>query len=95
MAADSPRYATLDPDTVETVTFGRDYEQVEVVNLDGVELSFKIGSAGDDPAAGDTGVEVLPAAIGSLTVDVYTSGPTVVRLISATGGRVCVRGLAG
>lgn len=95
MAADSPRYATLAADVVSTVTFDTDYEQVELLNIDGAaEVSMRVGTTGvADPVAGDTGVELLPAAIGSLTLDVHTAGPTVVKLLAASTGRVLVRGL--
>jgi len=90
MAADSPRYATTVADVVSTVTFGQDYEVVEIVNLDGVEASARVGATA--PEAGATGTEVLPAAIGVLRLPVKTSGPTVVKLLSSSSGRFCVRG---
>jgi hypothetical protein len=95
MAVDSPRYATLAAGVVSTVTFDADYEQVELLNTDGAaEVSVRVGTTGvADPVAGATGVELLPAAIGSLLLDVHTSGPTVVKLLAASAGRVCVRGL--
>jgi hypothetical protein len=95
MAADSPRYATLTGGAVSTVTFDQDYEQVELLNIDGAaEVSVRVGTTGvADPVAGETGVELLPAAIAPLTLDVHTSGPTVVKLLAATAARVVVRGL--
>jgi hypothetical protein len=95
MAADTPRYATLAAGVVSTITFDTDYEQVEILNVDGsAEISTRVGTTGvADPVAGDTGVELLPAAVGSLTLDVHTAGPTVVKCLATTAGRVLVRGL--
>jgi hypothetical protein len=95
MAADSPRYATLVAGVVNTVTFAQDYEQVELLNIDGsTEVSIRVGAGTvDPPVAGETGVELLPAAIGPLLLDVHSSGPTVVKLLATSAGRVCVRGL--
>jgi hypothetical protein len=90
MAADSPRYITLAADVVGTVTFDQDYEAVEILNLDGVEASVRVG--GTAPEAGATGTEVMPAAIGPLRLPVHSSGGTVVKLLASTVGRFCVRG---
>lgn len=91
MSSDSPRHLTLTASTVGTVTFGRDYRTVEIINLDGVELLAT--ADGTTPADGATGTEVLPAAIGSLTIDVHTAGPTVVKLLAGSAARASVRGL--
>lgn len=97
MAADSPRYATLTGGAVSTVTFDQDYKQVELLNIDGAaEVSVRVGAGTvADPVAGQTGVEILPAAIGALVLNVHTSGPTVVKLLADSAARVAVRGLTG
>lgn len=93
MVAGSPQHVTLaagGPAT--TVTFDQDFEQVEVLNVDGAAaVYFRVGATA--PTVEGTGSHVLPAAISSVEVPVYTSGPTVVKLISAGAPKVSVRGL--
>lgn len=92
MALDSPRHATLQAATVATITFDRDYPRVEVANVTGAAAVY-FTVDGSTPAAEQTGSHVLPAAIGSVDVDVHTSGPTVVKLISAGTPKVSVRAI--
>lgn len=91
MAA-SPQHATLVADTVTTLTFDQDFDQVEVLNVDGAaEVYFTVGTTA--PTVGGTGCQVLPAAIGVLEFPVATTGATVVKLISSGTPKVSVRGL--
>jgi len=72
---------SLAADTEDTVTLAGDRDTVEVINLDGAaSIYFTV----DNSAATVDGQNtfVIPAAIGSLEVDVPTAGDTKVRLIS-------------
>lgn len=90
--AESPAHAQLVAGAVTTITLDRDYSRVEVTNVDGADaVYFRIGAAA--PTVEGDGCEVLPAAIGSLEVDVFTAGKTVVKLISNGAPKVSVRGL--
>jgi hypothetical protein len=88
--AGSPQHATLVAATPATLTFDQDFDRIEVLNVDGAaEVYFRVGSTA--PTVGGTGCQVLPAAICAVEVDVFTSGPTVVQLISAGTPKVSVR----
>lgn len=90
--AGSPQHVTLTPDVVTELLFDQDFTRVEVLNVDGAAaVYFRFGQTA--PTVAGTGCHVLPAAIGSLEVDVYTSGNTAVKLISAGAPKVSVRGL--
>lgn len=90
--AGSPQHAVLVAATVATLTFDQDFTAIEVLNVDGAaEVYGRIGA--DAPTVGGTGCFVLPAAISSLELPVYTAGPTVVKLISAGTPKVSVRGV--
>lgn len=93
MAADSPRYANLVADTPADITFGRDWQRIEVCNVDGGgPVSFRID--GVTPVVHDAvGVHVLPAAIGAVELAVLTAGPTKVSFLAVTAARVQVRGI--
>lgn len=92
MAVDSPRHATLIAATVATVTFEQDYERIEVTNVTGTAaVYFRVGTV--DPVIEATGCHVLPGAIGAVEVDVHTSGPTVVKLISSGTPKISIRAL--
>jgi len=87
-----PQHATLVAGEVTELTFNRDFDQVEVTNVDGAgRVYFRVDK--HDPGIEAEGSEVIPAAVGSLVVDVYTAGDTVVRLISDGTPKVSVRGL--
>lgn len=89
--AGSPQHSTLVAATVTTLTFDPDFNWVEVLNVDGAAaVYFRADSTA--PTVGGTGCHVLPAAIGSLAVKVFTDGATVVKLISAGTPQVSVRG---
>jgi hypothetical protein len=90
--AGSPQHVTLTANVVSTLTFDQDFENIEVLNVDGAsEVYFRVGATA--PTVGGTGCHVLPAAIGSVEVEVFTSGATVVKLISAGTPKVSVRGI--
>lgn len=73
---------TLVASTVDTVTFSRDVDMVEVLNLDGAaEIYFT--TDGSTPTVGGANTDVLPAAVNAVERDVPTSGATVVKLISS------------
>lgn len=91
MAA-SPQTATLVANTVKSFTFDRDYPEVEVSIIDNPSITW-IRVDGVDPVAAAAGVEVLPAALSYLTTRVPTSGPTVVKCLSAGTPTVTVRGI--
>ncbi len=91
--AGSPQHATLVANVATPLTFDQDFERVEILNVDGADAVYvKIGAT--NPTVGGTGCPVLPAAICSLELPVYTADATVVRLISAGTPKVSVRGLA-
>lgn len=90
--AQSPQHAQLTAGVVLPLTFDQDFDRVEVVNVDGAAaVYFRVGQT--DPGVAATGSQVLPAAIGSVEIDVTTAGPTEVRLISAGTPKVSVRGV--
>lgn len=91
--AGSPQHLTLPANTVVTVTFDTDFNEVEVVNVDGIALVYFTVDR-STPAIGGTGSHVLPAAIGGLTVKPGTTGATIVKLISPGTPAVSVRGIA-
>ena len=89
----SPHHLTLVAATVATVEFTQNFGRIEVLNRDGAaEVYFTVD--GSTPTVGGDNCQVLPAAIGYLTVDDGTRGvPSVVKLISAGTPKVSVRGL--
>jgi hypothetical protein len=88
----SPSHATLVPTEVTTIEFDQGYRRIEVLNVDGSDaVYFRVGQT--DPEVGAAGSQILPAAICSVELDVTTAGPTEVRLISAGGPQVSVRGI--
>ena len=90
--AGSPQHATLEADTVETFTFDEDFNAVEVLNVDGAAAVY-FTTDGEDPEVAGTGSNVLPAAVGGLTMDVQSGSATVVKCISAGTPMVSVRGI--
>lgn len=86
--------ATLVANIVDTVTLDADYTAVEILNRDGSAEIFATTDGGPTPTVGGPGCDVLPAAIGALTVDASAFGaPTVVKLISAGTPTYTVKGL--
>lgn len=84
-------HVTLTADTVATVTLDRQYNAVEVVNVDGAAAVY-FTVDGSAPAVEGAGTVVLPAAIGGVEVRPASDNPTVVKLISAGTPKVAVRG---
>lgn len=73
---------TLVASTVDTVTFDRDCDEVEVLSLDGAAaIYFTVD--GSTPTVGGANCDVVPATVAARTVAVPTSGDTVVKLVSA------------
>lgn len=74
-------HKTLVASTVDTVTFSRDCDRVEIINRDGAaELYFT--TDGTTPTALGNNTLMLPAAIGSYTTTAV-GGLSVVKLISS------------
>lgn len=92
MAA-SPQHVTLVAATVSTLTFDEDFAEVEVMNVDGTAAVY-YRFDGVAPVVGAAGTHVLPAIAGATGIrKPKTSGPTVVKLISAGTPKVSVRGI--
>jgi hypothetical protein len=89
--AGSPQHTTLTADTVATLSFDDDYNRFEVLNVDGVAaIYFRFD--GEEPDIAETGSHVLPAAIGSVEIQVSPES-RVVKLKSAGTPKVSVRGI--
>lgn len=88
----NPQHFTLVAGTVKTFTLDADYDEVEVTNVDGTAVVY-FTADGSAPAVGADGSNILPAAIGFLTVAPRTHGATVVKAISAGTPRISVRGV--
>lgn len=87
----SPAHVTLTANTVTTVTLDQDFANIEVLNVDGAAaIYFTVD--GTTPAIEGNGTNVLPAAIGGLTV---WSGSQIdtVKLISAGTPKASIRGI--
>lgn len=92
--ADSPRYLTLTPDEVGTITFGKGYDRVEVMSVSGADADeVWFTTDGSTPAVATTGTHCLPAGIGAVEVAVPGRGPTVVNLLCGAAALVQVRGV--
>lgn len=89
----NPQHFTLVANTIKTFTLDADYAEVEVMNLDGAATVYFTIGAGSTPAVGADGSDVLPAAIGFLSLRPKTSGPTVVKTISSGTPTISVRGI--
>ncbi|MBF9135298.1 hypothetical protein I0C86_41340 [Plantactinospora sp. S1510] len=88
----SPQHVVLAADTVRTVTLDQDYYEVEVAMIaDPATLWFR--ADGQAPVAMGDGTHVLPAALSFLSLRPGSSGPTVVKLLSAGTPTVSVRGV--
>lgn len=89
----SPQHHTCVAATAHTFTLDKDYALVEVTNVDGAaEVYYR--ADGTAPGVAADGSHVLPATICSDEIDPKTSGPTVVKVISAGTPKVSVRGLS-
>lgn len=85
------RHVTLTAGTVATVTLDDDYDNVEVVNVDGAAAVYFTVN-GDAPTIAGNGTNVLPAAIGGFSEYQPTDQITTVRLISSGTPLIAVRG---
>jgi hypothetical protein len=89
--AGSPQHVTLTAATVAALSFDDDFNRFEVLNVDGAAaIYFRFD--GEDPDVAETGSHVLPAAIGSVEIQVAPES-SVVKLISAGTPKVSVRGI--
>jgi hypothetical protein len=82
----------LTPNVVDTITFGENYNAVEVLNRNGAgELYFTVDGT-LVPTVGGSSNHVLPAAVSAMTVNAGgTVGPTIVRVISSAAATYSVR----
>ena len=94
MAGESPQTATLVAATVSSITFARDWNVVEVLNVDGADaVYFTID--GTTPTVKGAGMQVLPKAAGAaIQVPVSVDGVTVVKAISAGTPTISARGIS-
>lgn len=87
----SPQHATLVADTVTTISHTGAHNRIEVLNVDGAAAVY-FTVDGTTPTVAGTGCEVLPAAIGAVTVDEQSTGTTsTVKLISSGIPKVSVK----
>jgi hypothetical protein len=87
-------HATLTAATVDTITLDSDYVSVEIVNRDGAAEIYATVDTSLTPTVGGANCDVLPAAIGALTIDATGYGtPTTVKLISSGTPAYSVKGL--
>jgi len=99
--ADASRifHGTLVATVVQTVTFDRNFDAVEILNRNGAaEIFVKAGTVAQppsDPAVDQADTEILPATIGSVEIPTPQAGDTVIKLISAGIPTFSVRGLIG
>jgi len=85
------RHVTLVANTVSTVTLDADYDNVEVVSVDGTAaVYFTVNGA--TPTVAGNGTVVLPAAIGAVSLQPYGPELATIKLISAGTPKVAVRG---
>lgn len=86
-------HITLTASTVATVTLDADYDNLEVVNVDGTAAVYFLVNPGvTNPTVAGAGTIVLPAAIGAIELQPTGGAATVVKLISAGTPKVAVRG---
>lgn len=89
----NPQHLTLAAATPATATLDADYNEVEVVNVDGAAAVY-FTTDGSTPVVAGNGSHVVPAAVGGfVTVRPRTTGATVVKLISSAIVKVSVRGV--
>jgi len=87
------RHLTLTPNTVATVTLDYDYDNVEIVNVDGTAtVYFTID--GSTPTVEGNGTIVLPAAVSGWSTEYNRprGSAAEVRLISTGSPKIAVRG---
>ncbi len=88
----SPQTATLVANTVATMEFDADFPEMEVSNVDGSAIVY-FTFGGTTPVIGAAGCYVLRAEKGAVLLKPKTSGPTVVKFISAGTPTVHARGI--
>lgn len=87
-------HATLTAGTVDTITLDGDYISVEILSRDGSAEIYATVDTNQTPTVGGLNCDVLPAVIGSITLDASGYGtPTIVQLISAGAPAYTVKGL--
>lgn len=87
-------HATLAANTVDTITLDGDYASVEILSRDGAAEVYATVDTTQTPTVGGNGCDVLPAVIGSVTIDASGYGtPTTVQLIAASPVAYSVKGL--
>ena len=87
-------HATLTANTVDTITLDGDYAAVEILSRNGAAEIYATVDTSVVPTVGGTNCDVLPATIGSLTIDASGYGsPSVVQLISSGTPTYTVKGL--
>ncbi|WP_069883546.1 hypothetical protein [Streptomyces luteocolor] len=80
---------TLVANQVDTVQFADDVDEIEILSHDGAApIYFTVD--GTAPAVEGRGSRVLPAAISSAMIEPPTSGPTVVKVVSAGTPKISV-----
>lgn len=85
------QHATLVATTVTTMTFTDGFPNIEVTNVDGAAAVY-FTVDGTTPTVTGTNCQVIPAAIGSLSVSEESGGATsTVKLISSGTPKVSVR----
>lgn len=88
------KHATLAANTVDTITLDTDYTSVEILSRDGAAEIYATVDTTITPTVGGTNCDVLPAAIGSITIDASGYGtPTTVSLIASAAVAYSVKGL--
>lgn len=86
--------ATLAAGVVDTITFDADYTSVEILSRDGAAEIYATVDTNLTPTVGGANCDVLPAVIGSLTIDASGYGsPTTLQLISSGTPAYTVKGL--
>lgn len=75
---------------VDTVNFGRDVDQVLVMNYDGADWLFFTTDGSTPTVGGKNCFAVVPGAGAGLVVSVGGGGQTAVKLISATATKYLV-----
>lgn len=86
------KHATLTAGTVDTVTLGRNYTAVEVVNRGSDAIYFNANAEPDPTVEGDN-TYVVPAG-GALMARMWSGTTTVVKLISASATAYSVQGVS-
>lgn len=87
-------HATLTAGTADTINLDGDYTSVEILNRSGTAEIYATVDTTIVPTVGGANCDILPAAIGSLTIDASGYGsPTVVQLISSGTPAYTVKGL--